>query len=87
MAEARAVRKAVNVEAWRMPTGWPVSEKTVMAPVGLILGFPVASSFSDRGGESVMTILVVVSLVFRVVSTGIKRTYLLLRHRQGCSRA
>lgn len=61
VAEARAVRKAVSVEACRMPMGWPVSEKTVMAPVGLILGLPVASSFSERGRESVMTILAVVS--------------------------
>lgn len=55
-ADARAVRKAVSCEACRMPTGWPVSEKRVMAPTGLILGFPPASSCFDWGGERVMTI-------------------------------
>lgn len=55
-ADARAVRNAVSVEACRIPTGWPVSENRVMAPTGLILGFPPASSCFDWGGERVITI-------------------------------
>lgn len=55
--EARAVRKAVNVLACRIPTGCPVAEKSVMAPVGLILGLLAAASCSaDWGGVRVITI-------------------------------
>lgn len=49
------MRKAVRVLAWRMPTGWPVAEKRVMAPVGLILGLSEDSSCSDCGGVRVIT--------------------------------
>ena len=57
-AEARAVRKAVSVLACRRPSGLPVLENSVMAPVGA-MGLAASSSAPSRlsslGGLSVMT--------------------------------
>ena len=50
--DARAVRKAVRVAAWRKPRGQPVLEKRVMAPVGLVVsaGPDVGLSVSEVSG-------------------------------------
>lgn len=80
------MRKAVRVLAWRMPTGWPVAEKRVMAPVGLILGVPEDASCSDCGGVRVITGVVLAHSSSVPTWTAID-SHPSLRHRLGCSRA
>lgn len=55
-AEARAVRKAVRVEAWSMPTGAPEGEKRVIAPVGAMRG-RVSEGDWEEGPERVITVV------------------------------
>lgn len=46
-----------------MPTGWPVEEKSVMAPVGLILGLLFSCCPACGGGVKVTTIRVRISFL------------------------
>ena len=56
-AEAKAVRKAVRVEAWRMPTGEPSFVKRVIAPVGEILGRGSDGDWAEEE-ERVITVVI-----------------------------
>jgi hypothetical protein len=55
--EARAVRKAVNVLAWRIPMGRPSGENRVIAPVGLTIGRLVSEGSWFEADESVITVM------------------------------
>lgn len=56
-AEARAVRKAVRVEACRMPTGEPSVAKRVIAPVGRTRGRGSEGDWAEEE-ERVITVFV-----------------------------